>query len=208
MPRIPVYILAVVLLVGGCATTDGGSGQPLSKLEKFDRAETTIRSVLPVVASSYGLLSAAGVTDAEIALIRGAHADFEAGLYKALAAARLRLAREGAAVQDPPSSQPPGAAHPALPAVLPSEPDVPEPPAAEDASTAPQAKKRRPMVTPSTARYTPPRRHPEYDPELCSDDRRFSEATPSGELSMDIDNPALEGFFEPGASYYIEIRRA
>tara|TARA_R100001086_G_scaffold133667_3_gene69457 strand:- start:479 stop:1039 length:561 start_codon:yes stop_codon:yes gene_type:complete len=117
--RIPVYILAIAfgLIIGtsapGCAT--GSTGKPLTPVEKFDRAESTIRTVLPMVSSSYGLLAAAGVTPEEITLIRAAHDDFESGLYKALAAARLRLLRKEAGVAVTPMDQAPDATAPEEP---------------------------------------------------------------------------------------------
>ena len=45
----------------------------------------------------------------------------------------------------------------------------------------------------------------EYDPNI-PEDQRFQKATPSGSLEMSINNPTLEGFFEPGKKYYIEVR--
>lgn len=36
----------------------------------------------------------------------------------------------------------------------------------------------------------------------------FATATPSGKLTMTIQNPAAFGFFEPGQEYMIEIRKA
>ena len=36
----------------------------------------------------------------------------------------------------------------------------------------------------------------------------FAAATPSGKLTMTIQNPAAFGFFEPGQEYVIEIRKA
>lgn len=46
-----------------------------------------------------------------------------------------------------------------------------------------------------------------YD-ETLDEDRRFNKATPWGMMEFGLDNPALDGFFERGKSYYIEIRRA
>jgi len=46
-----------------------------------------------------------------------------------------------------------------------------------------------------------------YDDTL-PDDQRFSRATPYGAMEFGLQNPALEGFFAPGATYYIEIRKA
>lgn len=39
------------------------------------------------------------------------------------------------------------------------------------------------------------------------EDQEFTKYTPSGNLSFCVENPALEGLFEAGAAYYIEIRR-
>lgn len=46
-----------------------------------------------------------------------------------------------------------------------------------------------------------------YDQDL-DEDRRFNKATPWGAMEFGLDNPAVDGFFEPGKAYYIEIRRA
>ncbi len=37
------------------------------------------------------------------------------------------------------------------------------------------------------------------------EDNQFSEATPSGRMEMLVSNPAVEGFFKPGKSYYLDI---
>lgn len=44
-----------------------------------------------------------------------------------------------------------------------------------------------------------------YDATL-PDDQAFNKATPSGSFEAYIDNPAIEGFFDPGKEYYLEIR--
>jgi hypothetical protein len=36
----------------------------------------------------------------------------------------------------------------------------------------------------------------------------FSKATPNGQLKMQIDNPAVQGFFIPGAEYYLDFTPA
>lgn len=38
--------------------------------------------------------------------------------------------------------------------------------------------------------------------------RAWAKATPSGKLEMQIDNPAAQGFFEPGKHYLITIEEA
>lgn len=43
-----------------------------------------------------------------------------------------------------------------------------------------------------------------YDPTL-EEDRRFTKATPSGTITMTVDNPAAD--FEPGADYYVTFRK-
>lgn len=42
----------------------------------------------------------------------------------------------------------------------------------------------------------------EYDPSV-PEDRRFSLHTPSAQLTMYVDNPAVA--FEPGATYYLDF---
>lgn len=37
------------------------------------------------------------------------------------------------------------------------------------------------------------------------EDERFSRYTPCGFMQMTIDNPALDGFFQPGKAYYLDI---
>jgi len=44
----------------------------------------------------------------------------------------------------------------------------------------------------------------QYDDKI-PEDQKFSTATPSGSMEMTINNPALEGFFEPGKNYYIDV---
>ena len=50
--------------------------------------------------------------------------------------------------------------------------------------------------------------HTQYDEPLSKEDEAFSKATPSGDLSFHLDNPALADFFEPGKAYYIDITPA
>jgi len=40
------------------------------------------------------------------------------------------------------------------------------------------------------------------------ENNQFSEATPYGELEMQIDNPSAQGFFEEGEEYYLDISKA
>lgn len=47
----------------------------------------------------------------------------------------------------------------------------------------------------------------EYD-EALDEDRRFAKASPSGDLKVFITNPAIDGFFEPGKTYYLTITPA
>lgn len=43
-----------------------------------------------------------------------------------------------------------------------------------------------------------------YDPDV-PEDRRYAEATPSGQVTIRIDNPAVE--FTPGEYYYLDFTR-
>jgi hypothetical protein len=45
---------------------------------------------------------------------------------------------------------------------------------------------------------------PQYEASI-PEDVRFSKATPSGELTMFIDNPRAEEFFVMGQAYYLDI---
>jgi len=40
------------------------------------------------------------------------------------------------------------------------------------------------------------------------ENNQFSEATPVGELKMQISNPAAKGFFETGKEYYLDFTKA
>lgn len=40
------------------------------------------------------------------------------------------------------------------------------------------------------------------------ENQSFNTATPSGELSMMIDNPAAKGFFKPHSAYYLDFTPA
>lgn len=44
-----------------------------------------------------------------------------------------------------------------------------------------------------------------YDPET-PEDQRYAKATPSGSLTIQVDNPAVS--FEPGKSYYLDFTPA
>lgn len=46
-----------------------------------------------------------------------------------------------------------------------------------------------------------------YD-NTIPEDRAFNTATPMGELTAWINNPAVQGFFQPGKSYYLDISPA
>lgn len=48
---------------------------------------------------------------------------------------------------------------------------------------------------------------PQYDTTI-EEDKRFAKATPSGEMSMYIDNPPALAFFELGKSYYIDFTKS
>lgn len=45
----------------------------------------------------------------------------------------------------------------------------------------------------------------QYDPDL-PEDQRFAKATPSGTLTIQVDNPNV--VFEPGKAYYLDITEA
>jgi hypothetical protein len=47
----------------------------------------------------------------------------------------------------------------------------------------------------------------QYDPEL-PEDVRYSKATPSGRIEMQVDNPPARAFFKPGKAYYIDFTEA
>ena len=44
-----------------------------------------------------------------------------------------------------------------------------------------------------------------YDSELCKDEKAFSTQTPSGELSITINNPAVHELLKPGMKVMLEI---
>lgn len=47
----------------------------------------------------------------------------------------------------------------------------------------------------------------QYDQSL-DEDRRFSQASPSGEMTVSISNPNVIGWFEPGKAYYLTATEA
>ena len=49
--------------------------------------------------------------------------------------------------------------------------------------------------------------HAEYDTAI-PEDQRFQKATPTGEIKMQIDNPAALEFFKPGNAYYVDFTEA
>ena len=40
------------------------------------------------------------------------------------------------------------------------------------------------------------------------ENNQFAKATPGGELSISIDNPAAQDFFVPGQAYYLDFTKA
>lgn len=46
------------------------------------------------------------------------------------------------------------------------------------------------------------------DPKADGENQAFHKYTPSGELWMQVDNPDVFGFFEPGAYVYLTLERA
>jgi len=49
-----------------------------------------------------------------------------------------------------------------------------------------------------------------YEPDAAKDSEnaRFTQATPWGEIRLGIDNPTALAQFEPGKSYYVDFNRA
>lgn len=47
-----------------------------------------------------------------------------------------------------------------------------------------------------------------YSNDIQSEDGRFTKATPWGEMTMDVDNPAAAVQFVPGKSYYFDVSPA
>lgn len=46
-----------------------------------------------------------------------------------------------------------------------------------------------------------------YD-NTIPEDQRFNEATPWGEMTVGVQNPAVKGFFVPGKCYYLDLTPA
>jgi len=44
-----------------------------------------------------------------------------------------------------------------------------------------------------------------YGGSTNAEDNTFAKATPSGKMELQIDNPALKGFFKPGTKVYVDI---
>ena len=49
--------------------------------------------------------------------------------------------------------------------------------------------------------------HPVYSSDKTTENYAFWDATPSGALSMQINNPRAFEFFEQGAEYYIDFTK-
>jgi hypothetical protein len=47
---------------------------------------------------------------------------------------------------------------------------------------------------------------PQYD-QTIGEDKRFAKATPSGEVTMYVDNPPAQAFFELGKAYYLDFSK-
>lgn len=50
--------------------------------------------------------------------------------------------------------------------------------------------------------------HPVYSEDIQTEDGRFTQATPWGELKMAVDNPNAAIQFEVGKSYYLDFTPA
>jgi hypothetical protein len=50
--------------------------------------------------------------------------------------------------------------------------------------------------------------HTVYSEDIQSEDGRFTQATPWGELRMLVDNPSAAIVFEPGKMYYLDFTPA
>lgn len=44
-----------------------------------------------------------------------------------------------------------------------------------------------------------------YDPALSAEDRAFSNATPTGSMSVEIQNAKVFEIFKPGAKVYVDV---
>lgn len=47
-----------------------------------------------------------------------------------------------------------------------------------------------------------------YPEDGSDEDNTFARFTPNGEVTLSIANPALQGKFEPGETYYLDFTRA
>lgn len=47
-----------------------------------------------------------------------------------------------------------------------------------------------------------------YDEPLSKEDRAFSTATPAGDMTVQINNPAVFDLFQPGKHVYIDVMPA
>jgi hypothetical protein len=45
---------------------------------------------------------------------------------------------------------------------------------------------------------------PQYDPSI-EEDRRYAQATPSGEITLYVDNPPAIAYFKPGHNFYVDF---
>lgn len=45
-------------------------------------------------------------------------------------------------------------------------------------------------------------------PNSVPEDQQFTKYTPWGTLEFGVENPALDGFFQPGKAYYLDITPA
>lgn len=50
--------------------------------------------------------------------------------------------------------------------------------------------------------------HTVYSDDIQSEDGRFTQATPWGELRINVDNPNAAIVFEPGKQYYLDFSPA
>lgn len=46
---------------------------------------------------------------------------------------------------------------------------------------------------------------PQYDPDI-PDDQKFAKSTPSGEITMMVDNPLALEEFKPARAFYVEFK--
>jgi hypothetical protein len=48
---------------------------------------------------------------------------------------------------------------------------------------------------------------PQYDPN-AKDDEKYAKSTPSGSITLVVDNPPAEAAFEVGKAYYVDFNAA